>query len=102
MTTEEKIPFTVQFTKPDGSPGEVDDIPVYSVDPAGIAEVINIGADGLSGELSALAVGAGTLSCDGDADLGDGVVHVVLTAQFSVTDVQVTGGTISLGAPVPK
>jgi len=102
MTTDEKLPFTVVFTKPDGSPGTVDGVPVFTVDPASVAEVINLSADGMGGELSSLAVGAGTLTCDGDADLGAGVTHVILTANFSVTDVQVTGGTITFGAPVPK
>ncbi len=102
MTTEEKLPFTVLFTKPDGSPGAVHGVPVYTVTPSTVAEVINLSVDGLVGELSSLAVGAGTLTCAGDADLGDGVETVLLAADFAVTDVQVTGGTITFGSPVPK
>lgn len=102
MTTDQKIAASVVFTKPDKTPGAVDGIPVWTVNPATVAEIINLSADGLSCEISALTVGSATVTVDGDADLGAGVTDVTASADFSVTDVQVTGASITLGTPVSK
>ncbi len=73
---------TVAFKKHDGTPGEVEGIPVWeSSDTAVIA--VQASEDGMSAELVAMGEGTAVITATADGDLGAGVVPVVVQETFA-------------------
>lgn len=93
--------ITLTFTKADGTPGEVEGVPVWDFQPSGIAELA-VASDGLSAQLTWVGTGEGVLTVTADGDLSAGVFPVVISEQFSfVAPLGAVAGGISVSDEVP-
>lgn len=76
------VTVTNTYTKADGTPGQIEGVPVWTATPDGIATIVPA-ADGLSAEVqwagSALGVVVTSLA---DGDLGTGVFPISLSNTF--------------------
>jgi hypothetical protein len=68
------ISLKVQTSK--GKPAKLDGVPVWE-NSNPLAADLSVAADGLSGALSYLDEGTGQVKVTGDADLGEGVKHLI-------------------------
>jgi hypothetical protein len=75
---------TVEFLKEDGTAGEIDGIPEWSVDKADLAKLVP-SADGMSVEVHYLADGEFILSVHADGDLGSGVFDLTAEETFTAS-----------------
>jgi hypothetical protein len=93
--------ITPQYTKSDGTPGQIEGAPVWAVTPAETS-VLTVAEDGLSAELAWAGSGDGAvLTITADGDLGTGVFPVVITETFNfVAPLGAVAGTVTVGAEV--
>lgn len=74
--------ITPVYTKADGTPGEIEGQPVWSITPPETS-ILTIAEDGLSAELAWKGTGDGAiLTITADGDLGTGVFPIVITETF--------------------
>ena len=88
--------FNVAYVKADGSPGEVEGLPVWSITPPETS-IVTVSADGLSAEVVWNGTGDGAvLNISADGDLGTGVfpINVTETLNF-VAPMGATAGTLT-------
>lgn len=98
----EQRAITIVFVDQAGVPARVDGIPAtVTSDPAVAA--FDVAADGLSGTLRGVGAGSCVLRTVGDADLGAGVVPVVIEETVEITEAgQAAGGSFIAGPAVPQ
>lgn len=96
-----KRTITPQYTKADGTPGQIEGVPVWSITPAETS-VLTIAADGLSADLAWAGSGDGAvLTITADGDLGTGIFPVVITETFNfVAPLGAVAGTVTVGDEV--
>ncbi len=88
----------VKFVDKFGNAAPVEGVPVWTNDREDVA-VMTVAADGMSASFVPTGlVGAATIQCTADADLGAGVVNVVLTGVLDLTGGAAVGGTIEFTA----
>lgn len=101
MTIEQKIPFTVAYTTAAGKPAIVDGSPVTTVSDATLAHVDGA-VDGMSGFIIADGVGDIVVTVTADADMGGGVMPIVVTDTLSIIAAGAAAGTFGFGTPIAK
>lgn len=78
-----KRTIQAQYMMDDGSPGQVEGVPVWSISPPETS-VLTVADDGMSAELAWNGTGDGAvLTITADGDLGTGVFPVVITETFN-------------------
>jgi len=94
--------LSISYTKADGSPGEIEGVPVWEITPAETS-VLTVAPDGLSAELAWAGTGDGAiLTITADGDLGNGVFPVVITEIFDfVAPLGAIAGGLTVGDEVP-
>lgn len=94
--------ITVSYTKADGTPGEIEGVPVWSITPTETS-VLTPAADGMSAELVWNGSGDGaTLTVTADGDLGTGVFPVVITETFNfVSPLGAVAGAVTISDEQP-
>ncbi len=102
MTTEEKVPVQVAFTTKHGKPATVDGKPIWASTDESVATVTGVSEDGLTAFVESAGPGVCQVTCKADADLGEGVREITLTAGVEVRDAEAEGGEIMGGEPVEK
>lgn len=101
ITTEQKIPVTLNIKTDTGKPAKVDGAPAWVVISGNAALVVS--EDGLSAEvISADDPGDTTVMVKADADLGEGVEEISDTFTVHVVGATAKNLGLSFGAPVPK
>ncbi len=98
LTETQFVEGTVQPTTRKGNPAEVQS-PVFSSSNDAVLKVETAIDNPLGVKVSAIAPGAAQCLLTFDADLGDGVETVVLSADFTVIAGKAVGGTFNFGAP---
>jgi hypothetical protein len=98
LTETQFVEGTVQPTTKKGNPAEVQS-PVFSSSNDAVIKVETAIDNPLGVKVSAVAPGAAQCLLTFDADLGDGVETVVLSADFTVIAGKAVGGTFVFGAP---
>lgn len=95
-------PMSVSYTKADGTPGEVESAPEWSLSDPSLAN-LSAAADGMSATLQYNgAVGEVSLMVRADGDLGAGVHPIVLSEVFTMLPaLGATGGSFSVGEEQP-
>ena len=101
LTVDQKVSFVVKLVDSAGNAARCDGPASVTVS-NGTAEVVNVAADGLSGELSALVAGTGQVAVRVDADLGDGVRELIILGDYEVVAGEAVAGTVEFGAASPK
>jgi hypothetical protein len=83
-----------------GNPAQVDGVPSWSSSDPGLLTVV-ASADGLSAVIAAVGpLGTAQLQVAADADLGEGIVPLVATADITIVGGQAVALTINFDAPV--
>lgn len=97
------IDLTITPTKPDGQPGQVDGVPVWSSSDESIVTVTPT-ADGLGCRVLTVdnAVGTATVKVSADADIGAGVQEITAALDFNVSDPNVSNLNLTAGAVFEK
>lgn len=90
--------ITPIYTKADGTPGEIEGVPVWSITPPETS-TLTVAEDGLSAELAWAGSGDGAvLTITADGDLSAGVFPVVITETFDfVAPLGAVAGVVSIG-----
>lgn len=88
------------FLTQDGSPALVDGVPVWSVSNPDVVEIIPT-SSGFSVKLRGLTEGTCEVRAVADADRGEGVREVSLSALIQVVYPEATGGEFSFSEPEP-
>jgi hypothetical protein len=103
ITNEEKVGVSVSFFTDKGKPAKVDGAPVWKSSDESVATVVP-SADGMSASIVSVdgAEGTATISVEGDADLGAGVVPVGASDTVLVTSPQASSASFTFGAPEQK
>jgi hypothetical protein len=98
LTATQFVVGTVAFQDRKGNPAPVDGVPVITVSPLG---VVDLAVNSETGEitLTALSVGEAVLQIEADADLGEGVVSILVNEPIEVTAAQAVAGQLNFGAP---
>lgn len=93
--------ITPAYTKADGTPGQVEGAPVWSITPSETSTLV-VAPDGLSAELTWAGSGDGAvLTITADGDLGTGVFPVVITETFNfVAPLGAVAGVVTVGDEV--
>lgn len=98
LTETQKVTLTLDPRNAKGNPAKVDGVPEWAVSNPGVARV-EPAADGLSAVVFASVGGETQVSATMDADLGEGVRHLVATDTVTVVPGEaVTVGFVA-GAP---
>jgi hypothetical protein len=96
-----KRTVTATYTKADGTPGQVEGLPVWSIVPSETS-TLNVSPDGLSAEVVWAGSGDGAvLTVSADGDLGTGVFPIVFSETFNfVAPLGAVAGAISVSDEV--
>ncbi len=94
--------YTLSFTKADGSPGEVEGLPGWSLSEPALG-VLTVAADAMSAVLAhSGGVGDTIINVNADGDLGLGVFPIVVTETVSMmAPIGAVAGAISAGPEQP-
>jgi hypothetical protein len=96
----QRVPYDIVFKTKKGNPATVEPGSVrVTVTDEAVAVLEPNPANELKGFLVAKAPGAAQMHATADADLGDGVKTVTLTADIAVTAGEAVGGEIVFGPP---
>ena len=95
-------PFTVTFSKADGTPGSVEGVPTWELSDITLGALV-VNPDGMGGSVQHNgAVGEVTLTGRADGDLGEGVFPIVLSEVFTMkAPLGAVGGALGVGDEVP-
>lgn len=88
------------FLTQDGKPAQVDGSPVWTISDPSVLELTPT-SSGFSVKLRGLAEGSCEVTATADADRGEGVRPVTLTAIVRVMEPEATGGEFSFSDPEP-
>jgi hypothetical protein len=93
--------ITPIYTKKDGTPGQIEGAPVWTIVPVETS-LLTVATDGLSAELAWAGTGDGAiLTVTADGDLGTGVFPVILTETFDfVAPLGAVSGSVTVGDEV--
>lgn len=94
--------ITLHYTKADGTPGEVEGVPVWSIVPPETS-VLTPAPDGMSAEIAWAGSGDGAqLTITADGDLGEGVFPIVTTDTVNfVAPLGASAGAIDVSDEMP-
>jgi len=99
LPDDKSVSATASFVDAKGNAAQVQGTPVWETDRPDLLVMIDNGIGSVI--VSALGpLGSGQVTCTGDADLGDGVVPVILLGTVEVIAGTAVGGVINFGAPV--
>lgn len=98
LTTEQKVPFTLNPSTAAGNPAAVDGVPVYTIEGDATVELAE---DGLSGFVVSGGVGLSTITITADGDLDEGEVRE-LSDVIAVTVVAPEAAALGLAAGEPE
>lgn len=98
MEISQKVTGSVSFMDRHGNPAPVDGKPVWTNSDEAIVSMV-VAEDGLSAEFTALSLGTVSITCDADADLGEGVKSIVATGALSVLPAEAVSAEIKFSEP---
>lgn len=102
LTDTQQVSGTVSVVDKAGQPSTVQDGSSQFVADNDAIEVVVDPANPLSVTVKAKKVGAAKVTWSGDADLGDGVVTITASEDFTVTGGQAVGAGFAFGPPVEQ
>jgi hypothetical protein len=99
LPVDKSVAATASFVDAKGNPAVVEGVPVWGTDRPDLLAVTDNG-DGSATVACVGPLGSGQVTCTGDADMGAGVVPVVLMGTIEVIAGAAVGGVINFGEPV--
>jgi len=100
LPDDKSVSATATFVDVKGNAAQVEGSPVWGTDRPDLLNVVDNG-NGSATVSPVGLLGSGQVTCTGDADLGAGVVSVVLLGTVEVIAGTAVGGTIEFGPPSP-
>lgn len=102
LTDEQKVALAVEFKTAAGNPANVDGTPVWSSSDDTVVSV-EASEDGLSAVAVAVGpLGTAQISCEADADLGEGVRAITGVIDIEVRAAEAVVAVVAAGAPELK
>jgi len=98
LPDDKHVSATASFVDAKGNPSSVDGPAVWATDRDDILIVVDNG-DGSADILPVGPIGSAQVTCTVDADLGDGIVPIVLFGTVEVIAGATIGGVINFGEP---
>lgn len=98
LPDDKTVSATAAFVDAKDNPAKVDGAPVWATDRPDLLSVADNG-DGTATITPVGPLGSGQVTCTADADLGAGVVPVILLGTVEVIAGQAVGGAINFGEP---
>ncbi|HOX27372.1 MAG TPA: hypothetical protein PLL30_17000 [Candidatus Krumholzibacteria bacterium] len=100
LPVDKKVGATVSFLDAAGNAAAVEGAPVWGTDRPDLLSVV-ASADGFSAEVAPLGpLGSAQVTCTADADLGEGLVPLLVMGQVEVIAGQAVAGVINFSEPV--
>lgn len=99
LPSDKSVSASASFVDARGNPAVVEGTPVWGTDRPDLLAIADNG-DGSVTVSPVGPLGSGQVTCTGDADLGEGVVSVVLLGTVEVIAGTAVGGVINFGEPV--
>lgn len=98
LPDDKSVSATASFVDARGNAAQVQGAPVWGTDRPDLLAVTDNG-DGSASVAAVGPLGSGQVTCTGDADMGEGVVPVVLLGSIEVIAGTAVGGAINFSEP---